>query len=419
MLPDATPFLGWNQPRRRRDSVSARKLAASLWHLPAAYQCRLSFDRFGFQFCSSLPIPNLEGATKWDFCDSKARHCAHEFHSSALAKQAQRNRMRKIDEERASTMRVRREHHLMMCSAINNLAKGVRSERRICKNIDKMNSTLLRDIADAKLSAMKLIWSLRKEKKARDELEGACYDLAREIEARKAEIRALRDEQERIQLEVEEERKMLQTAEVWREEQAQMKLADANLILEDKYAEVNGLIADLKAFLTSSGSSSNAGLNVSRKAEILRQTFNLVINQGVKGFKHSNPESHNTFAASKDAQTSEAERRSGGHDQACDFASNTTRVKGRPNRSSLDMSGEVLVNKMSNLNAASTRNEASEICSVSLVQPKGSSSVIDGNSDRSIASRKNPHVLRAMKGHIEWPWRMPRRLEAKLDRHKA
>ncbi|XP_042029611.1 protein BRANCHLESS TRICHOME-like [Salvia splendens] len=125
--------------------------------------------------------------------------------------------------------------------AIENMADGVTAERRICKDIKKM-----------KLSAMKLLRNLQRERKAREELEGACYGLAREIEARRAETLALREQQQRVRLEVEKERRMRQMAEVWREERAQMKLAEANFILEDKYAEVDGLIAELKSFLTSS-----------------------------------------------------------------------------------------------------------------------------------------------------------------------
>lgn len=306
-------------------NTSERKVGGILIYFTTWCGCICDF------VVQSQSIPNLEGAKKaWD--------CGYDFESNgsiALAIQPRR---------------------------LHKLAKGVRIEREICRNIDEMNSALVGDIAEAKLSATKLIRSLRKEKKARAELEGVCYCLVREMEARKAEIRALRVQQERIRREVKEERKMLQAAEVWREEQAQMKLAEANFILEDKYAEVNRLISDLRAFFTSS--SPNAGPNVSTKAEILRQVFSLVNNQGVK-------------ASIPDSGTA-------------------TR-------------GQRLVNTMKTPyvpNYSNHKSEATEICSV---KTKG-----NGSSIRS-TDRRNPHVVRAMKGHVEWPWRMR---EAKLESQK-
>ncbi|KAL1537337.1 hypothetical protein AAHA92_29866 [Salvia divinorum] len=327
--PAATPH-----PQPRKGPLSARNLAASLWRLnPNA-----SFDRLCFQFCSSFPAPNLEGATKWDFCD----YVDEPFESR----------------KHVNEVETRTKHRLRKVEVIKNMAEGVRAERRICNDIKKANSALLRDIADAKSSATKLLRDLQRERRAREELEGACYALAREIEARKAETSALREQQQRVRLEAEKERKMRQMAEVWREERAQMKLADANVILEDKYAEVNGLIAELKAFLASSDSHSNAGLNVTTKAEILREVFGLVMTKG--GCKHAFPESNNAFA---DARTSEAGTRSGGD-------------------------GEGSMNKGSH---------TSQKC---LAKTKGSSMVMDGCS-----ARRNPHIVRAMKGHIEWPRR--------------
>ncbi|XP_047962372.1 uncharacterized protein LOC125207174 isoform X2 [Salvia hispanica] len=199
--PAATP-----SPQPRNRPLSARNLAASLWRSTAAGGTA-SFDRLCFQF----PTHNLEGATKWD--------CSDYFKSRKHVNEVETGRMR-------------------MMEVIENMADGVRAERRICKDIKKMNASLLRDIGDVKSSAVKLLHNLQRERKARVELEGACYGLAREIEGRRAETLALREQQQRVRLEVEKERRMRQMAEVWREEQAQIKLAEANVILEDKYAEV-------------------------------------------------------------------------------------------------------------------------------------------------------------------------------------
>ncbi|TVU40130.1 hypothetical protein EJB05_13580, partial [Eragrostis curvula] len=59
----------------------------------------------------------------------------------------------------------------------------------------------------------------------------------------------LRRECLRLCEEMEEERRMLQMAEVWHEERVQMKLSDARLALEGKYAQLDRLQAEMEAFL--------------------------------------------------------------------------------------------------------------------------------------------------------------------------
>ncbi|CAD6236433.1 unnamed protein product [Miscanthus lutarioriparius] len=60
-----------------------------------------------------------------------------------------------------------------------------------------------------------------KERKARVLMEEVCDELAKEIAEDKAEVEAMRSESMKIRDELEEEKKMLQMAEVWREERAQ------------------------------------------------------------------------------------------------------------------------------------------------------------------------------------------------------
>ncbi|BFG29518.1 hypothetical protein CerSpe_157920 [Prunus speciosa] len=55
----------------------------------------------------------------------------------------------------------------------------------------------------------------------------------------------------KLREEVERERKMLQMAEVWREERVQMKLVDAKVAVEEKYSLMNKLVVDLEKFLRS------------------------------------------------------------------------------------------------------------------------------------------------------------------------
>jgi hypothetical protein len=88
-----------------------------------------------------------------------------------------------------------------------------------------------------------------KERKARELMEEVCDELAKEIADDKAEVEALKRETLKTRDEIEEERKMLQMAEVWREERVQMKLLDAKLALENKYKELSDLQTHLEAFI--------------------------------------------------------------------------------------------------------------------------------------------------------------------------
>jgi len=88
------------------------------------------------------------------------------------------------------------------------------------------------------------------ERKARELMEEACSKPTREVEEDQAEVELLRRECLCMREDMEEERQMLQMAEVWREERVQMKLSDAKLALEAKYAQLSHLQAEMEeAFL--------------------------------------------------------------------------------------------------------------------------------------------------------------------------
>ncbi|KAF7150192.1 hypothetical protein RHSIM_Rhsim02G0253000 [Rhododendron simsii] len=100
---------------------------------------------------------------------------------------------------------------------ITELKAEVEYERKARKKMESVNKKLNRELSE--------------ERKGREALERVCGELAREISAAKAEIN-------RMKKEMEEERKMLRMAEVFREERVQMKLAEAKILLEDKISEL-------------------------------------------------------------------------------------------------------------------------------------------------------------------------------------
>ncbi|KAL2516661.1 Protein BRANCHLESS TRICHOME [Abeliophyllum distichum] len=106
------------------------------------------------------------------------------------------------------------EFELKMARAkIIELKAELECERQKSKKVESLNKRLAKE--------------LFKEKKGRESLERICKKLS--VDKAKAD---------RMKKEMEEERKMLRTAEVIREERVQMKLAEAKLLLEEKMLEL-------------------------------------------------------------------------------------------------------------------------------------------------------------------------------------
>ncbi|KAL0446546.1 UNVERIFIED_CONTAM: protein BRANCHLESS TRICHOME [Sesamum latifolium] len=110
------------------------------------------------------------------------------------------------------------ESELEMARAqIAELKAELECERKSRKKMESLNKRLARELSE--------------ERKGREALERVCEELAKEISCHKAEF-------SRMKREMEEERKMLRTAEVIREERVQMKLAEAKFLLEEKFSEL-------------------------------------------------------------------------------------------------------------------------------------------------------------------------------------
>ncbi|KAG0529744.1 LOW QUALITY PROTEIN: hypothetical protein BDA96_05G124200 [Sorghum bicolor] len=153
--------------------------------------------------------------------------------------------------------------------AVAALRDELGAERRHRRQLEQANARLLRDLADARASAKQQAQSYEMERKARELMEDACSELTREVEEDQAEVELLRRECLRMREEMEEERRMLQMAEVWREERVQMKLSDAKLALDNKYTHLNRLQAEMEAFLRSKDDESASHSAVLREARLI------------------------------------------------------------------------------------------------------------------------------------------------------
>ncbi|KAL8520558.1 hypothetical protein ACS0TY_011185 [Phlomoides rotata] len=110
------------------------------------------------------------------------------------------------------------ESELEMARAqISELKAELECERKSRKKMEYLNKRIGRELCE--------------ERKGREALERVCEQLAKEISADKAEIA-------RMKKEMDEERKMLRTAEVIREERVQMKLAEAKILFEERLSQL-------------------------------------------------------------------------------------------------------------------------------------------------------------------------------------
>ncbi|XP_057430004.1 uncharacterized protein LOC130723091 [Lotus japonicus] len=289
----------------------------------------------------SLQLSNtaMEGATKWDPVCFKTSDEVQHFYSqmkfldqkvstvsaaSALEAELEQARvqiqeletechsskkklehyLKKVSEERASW---RTKEHEKIRAYIDDIKAELNRERKSRQRIEIVNSKLVNELADAKLFAKRYMKDYEKERKGRELIEEVCDELANEIGEDKAEVEALKRESMKLREEMEEERRMLQMAEVWREERVHMKLIDAKIALDEKYSQMNKLVADLETFVKSTDVNSNA--KEMREAQSLQQAAAAVNIQDIKGFSYEPPNPDDIFAIFEDVNSGEPNER--------------------------------------------------------------------------------------------------------------
>ncbi|KAI3820528.1 hypothetical protein L1987_08076 [Smallanthus sonchifolius] len=272
-----------------------------------------------FHFSNSA----MEGATKWDPCSWKAsedvkriygesklleeqvgvvsvleselesaRARIHDLETERRASKKKLEQfLKKLNEERATW---RSREHEKIRAVIDDIKTELNRERKGRQRMEIVNSKLVNELADVKLSAKRYMQDYEKERKARELTEEVCDELAKEIGEDRAEVEALKRESMKMREEVDDERKMLQMAEVWREERVQLKLVDAKVTLEEKYSQMNKLIKDLETFLSSKRS--NLDAEEIKRAEILKQLANSVNIQEIKEFKYEPVDSDDIYS---------------------------------------------------------------------------------------------------------------------------
>ena len=202
-------------------------------------------------------------ALQTELTQCRSRICDLEAKKLSLRKKV-KHLFNKLQEKKIHLQKIDQRKN---CAVIEDLTSELMKERRNYQRMEILNAKLVNQLANVKFSAEQLIGEYEEERKNRELLEEVCEKLDQRIGEEKAEVERLKMEHVLVREELEEERKMLQLAEVWREERVQMKLVDAKLALEDKYSMMNMLISELETLLRSaSGSLDDMEL---RKAETI------------------------------------------------------------------------------------------------------------------------------------------------------
>uniref|UniRef100_A0A0D9WUI9 Uncharacterized protein n=1 Tax=Leersia perrieri TaxID=77586 RepID=A0A0D9WUI9_9ORYZ len=236
--------------------------------------CMVDEYSYGYGYGGST---SMEKATKWDNnlnnsnnrgSSSSGEKVSRRVVALEAALEKARCQMRELDEERRLAVKKLRKvaeekawwKSKARCAAAA-LREELKAERHHRRQLEAANGKLMKEVASAKQR-------VETERKARELMEEACEELSKEVEEDQAEVEALRRECVAMREEMEEERRMLQMAEVWREERVQMKLSDAKAVLEHKYAHLNTLQSEMESFLHRHGH---------RHAHHLRRTAALVM----------------------------------------------------------------------------------------------------------------------------------------------
>ncbi|KAL4566814.1 hypothetical protein LXL04_030939 [Taraxacum kok-saghyz] len=282
-----------------------------------------------FHFSNSA----MEGATKWDPASWKASEDVKRIYTdtkhleqqvgvvsmvTALQSELEQSRARihdlenerrsskkkleqflkKLNEERATW---RSREHEKIRALIEDVKSELNRERKNRQRMEIVNSKLVNELADVKLSAKRYMQDYEKERKARELIEEVCDELAKEIGEDKAEVEALKRESMKMREEVDDERKMLQMAEVWREERVQMKLIDAKVALEEKYCQMRKLVTDLEDFLKSK----NLDEDEVKRGEMIKEMAGSVDIQEIGEFKYEKPNPDDIFSVFEDVSFAE------------------------------------------------------------------------------------------------------------------
>ncbi|TXG67795.1 hypothetical protein EZV62_009070 [Acer yangbiense] len=344
----------------------------------------------------------MEGVTKWDPVRLKTSDEARQIYSNIkhIDQQVSAVSMVAVLEANLEQAHARiQELETDRCSSKKKLEHFLRKvgEESVAwrsREHEKISMLLL---MTSKQSSKRYMQDYDKERKARELIEEVCDELAKEIGEDKAEVEALKRESLKLREELEDEKKMLQMAEVWREESVQMKLVDARVALENKYSQMNKPLAELETFLRSS--SATPDVKEMREAESLRQAVASVNVEDIKEFTYEPLNPDDIFAVFEDVNFGESNER---EIEQCGFyspASHALKIHTiSPEVNAINKDGD---RRHSNAYAdhnVDIEDDESGRETMSHLEDQGSSCSLEGSAP-SIRNRQDSNVSRS---GIEW-----------------
>ncbi|KAL1334634.1 uncharacterized protein LOC107637270 isoform X2 [Arachis ipaensis] len=225
--------------RSPKPDLSARKLAAALWHFcfleVSGLDCKE--DNWGLRKSNKVAAKIVE-----------ERKATSDSVVSALLSEMLRAQSC-IDNLKAENKSSKKK----LQQLAGELEEKLGRERRSRERMEKMNARLVHELAKANLCVNQIRIRYDEERKQRELIEQVCNELAMQIGEDKAKVERLQSDFMKIQEEFEQERSMFEMADLWRQESIQMKLADARISLEDKHNQMLKLVDYLNSFLRSKG----------------------------------------------------------------------------------------------------------------------------------------------------------------------
>ncbi|KAK4284384.1 hypothetical protein QN277_001226 [Acacia crassicarpa] len=302
-------------------------------------------------------------------------------------------------------------------------------ERRSRERMELMNAKLLQKLAEANRCTKHFKKKYEEEKRGRELMEEVCNELAKQIGEDKSRLEELEMESMKILNEVEEERKMMQIAELLREERVQMKLMDAKLALEDKYNQM----IQFFAFLQNSLRSEAAADELARHQHLVELSYDFLNFDDILSISEElrNDRDHEKVIKPYEEEEDGLDKRSNSSSdynntglqvvkvnhqkdnmirRVAEYGKNTCFES--PEREVTEVLKKKASSSSSKLLACITNGTTSTTVIAGVLSSLEGSGGDDGgfcrNWESEAMNKNNPHIIRAMKGCIKWPRGVPK-----------
>lgn len=153
---------------------------------------------------------------------------------------------------------------------IQSMKTELDDERTARQKVESNNHKLTKELIEAKAATETALLELESERQSRQHIEAMCNDLAHENEDDKAVVEEMKRESQRVREALEEERRMLQITDGWREQSVRMRFSEAKLALEEKSAALDHMRIQLESFLRATQNGNTATL---RDAQVLHNVI--------------------------------------------------------------------------------------------------------------------------------------------------